>query len=181
MQKGIKQIFSGDRLAFVLDGLPEGSKIITTGLNVLKDGTEQFIIVVKDGLFTYNANTNTISNKYSFDGRFCYENQTQILQAVNKLYILRGETEYFKDGSAIFTHTPNHLITVSCTSTHGLSVGDEVIIESTNATLAGAFIVNSVPNSTTFTVINLSGSSNVNSHPVLVAKGRPPLFLMAIM
>ena len=174
-RKGIKQVFSSDRLASVLDGLPEGSKILATGLNVLKDGTEQFIVVVKDGLFIYNANTNSLSNKYSFNGRNCLENQTQVLQAVNKIYILRGETEYFKNGTASFHHNPSHLITVVCTSTHGLQAGDEVIIESTNANIKGTFFVNTVINSTTFDAINLSGTGNPSGQPVLVAKARPPL------
>ena len=175
-RKGIKQVFSSDRLASVLDGLPEGSKILATGLNVLKDGTEQFIVVVKDGLFIYNANTNSLSNKYGFpNGRQSLEDKTQILQAVNKVYILRGETEKFIDGTSIYTSS-THNIGVTTSTTHNLVVGDEVILESPHTQMSGAFVVLTTLTSTTFTVNNPAATGgNLGSHPVLIAKARPPL------
>jgi hypothetical protein len=173
-RKGIKQVFSSDRLASLLDGLPEGSKILASGLNVLKDGTEQFILVVEDGLFTFNANTNSLSNKFDFDGRKCLEGKTQVLQAVNRIYILRGETEYYREGTSSFNNT-NKTITVQTQISHNLSVGDEVILESEHAEMKGAFIVNNVISATSFNVINNAGTTNRGFHPALVAKARPPL------
>ncbi len=173
-RKGIKQVFSSDRLASLLDGLPEGSKILASGLNVLKDGTEQFILVVEDGLFTFNANTNSLSNKFDFDGRKCLEGKTQVLQAVNRIYILRGETEYYREGTSSFNNT-NKTITVQTQISHNLSVGDEVILESAHAEMKGAFIVNNVISATSFNVINNDGTTSRGFHPALVAKARPPL------
>lgn len=174
-RKGIKQVFSGDRLATVLDGLPLESKILASGLNVLPDGTEQFILVVKDGLFIYNANINSLSNKYDFNGRDCVEGKTQVLQAVNKVYILRGETEAFFDGASVYT-SATHTVTVTTTTTHDLNAGDEVILESVHNQMSGAFIILTTPSATTFTVNNPSATGgNLGSHAVLVAKARPPL------
>ena len=175
-RKGIKQVFSNGRIATVLDNLPEGSKILASGLNVLKDGTEQFIIVVADGLFIYNTNTDILSNRYDFpSGRQCIEDKTQVLQAVNKVYILRGETEAFVDGNSIYTGS-TQTVTVTTLTTHNLSVGDEVILESVHASSSGAFVILTVPSATTFTVNNPAGTGgNLGSHTVLVAKARPPL------
>ena len=176
-RKGIKQVFSNGRISTVLDGLPVGSKIIASGLNVLKDGTEQFIIVVADGMFVYNTNTDILSNKYDFPtGRDCLENKTQVLQAVNKVYILRGETEFFVDGTSTYTGSTK-TITVTTGTTHNLSVGDEVILESPHTQMSGAFVILTVPNATTFTVFNSAGTGgNLGTHNILVAKARPPLF-----
>lgn len=173
-RKGIKQVFSSDRLASLLDGLPQGSKILASGLNVLKDGTEQFILVVEDGLFTYNANTNSLSNKFDFGGRTCVEGKTQILQAVNLVYILRGEAEFYRSGTSSFNST-NKIVTVQTQSSHNLSIGDEVILESEHEEMKGAFIVNEIITASIFNVINPSGVTSRNSHPALVSKARPPL------
>jgi len=175
-RKGIKQIFSNDRINSVLAGLPEDSEILASGLNVLTDGTEQFIIVVADGLFTYNTTTDILSNRYDFpNGRQCLEDETQILQAVNKVYILRGETERFIDGTSIYTSS-THNIGVTTATTHNLVVGDEVILESSHTQMSGAFIVVSTLTSTTFTVNNPAATGgSLGSHPVLIAKARPPL------
>jgi hypothetical protein len=175
-RRGIKQIFSNDRINSILAGLPEGSEILASGLNVLTDGTEQFIIVVADGLFTYNTTTDVLSNRYNFpNGRQCLEDKTQVLQAVNKVYILRGETERFINGTSIYTSS-THNIGVTTATTHNLVVGDEVILESPHTQMSGAFIVVSTLTSTTFTVNNPAATGgNLGSHPVLIAKARPPL------
>ncbi len=113
----------------------------------------------------------------------------QLLQSVNKMYILRGEATRYITGNgstgqqATVGGAPHTVITVTTSTPHGLNVGDEFIIETVHAQWNGPtsennFVVGSVPSSTSFTYTLTAGHSGAASayviqvaKPVLVFNG----------
>jgi hypothetical protein len=175
-RKGIKKFLSDGTIASILPNTSD--TIIASGLKVETDGTEKIVLVVKDGVYFYNINdVSPLSSKYPFPaGRVCVEGKTQVLQAVNNIYILRGESEAYIDGTCIHSNiSGTWYVTVNSTLPHGLAVGDEVILETTNQQTKGNFIVNQVVNTTSFRVLSTFTATPLTSHPVLVSKARPPL------
>ena len=177
-RKGLKQFFSDTIKGIVLPTL--GDSIIASGVRVRKDGTEEMVLVLKDGMYLYNMNSaSPLSSKYNFPtGRVAVEGKTQVLQAVNNIYILRGEAESFSEGTS--HHHANGVgqpwvIAVTTNLPHGLAVGDEIILESLHDEMSGTFIVLSLSGTNGFRVNSNYSSGTHNDKPVLVCKGRPPL------
>ena len=175
-RKGLKQFFS-DTIKGIILPTPADS-IIASGVRVRKDGTEEMVLVLEDGLYLYNMNSaSPLSSKYNFPtGRKAVKEKTQVLQAVNNIYILRGESEFFREGTASHVHVNNHWnIVVTTNLGHQLVVGDEIILEAAEHEMSGTFIVESVQSTNQFTVRSLATSNQINNKPILVCKGRPPL------
>jgi hypothetical protein len=176
-RKGLKQFFSDTIKGIVLP--VAGSSIIASGVRVKRDGTEEIVIVVEDGLFLYDMNSGSpLSSKYNFPtGRKAIAGQTQVLQAVNNIYILRGESELFREGVSKHVNIGEGIYDVVVTTNlgHTVTVGTEVILESEHEEMSGSFVVKSVQSSNQFTVSSNFNSNHLSDHPVLMCKGRAPL------
>ena len=176
-RKGLKQFFSDTIKSIVLP--TAGAEIIASGVRVRKDGTEEMVLVLEDGLYLYNMNSaSPLSSKYLFPtGRKAVAGRTQVLQAVNNIYILRGESELFREGTSTHVNIGGGVYEIVVTTNlgHQLVVGDEVILESPHAQMSGTFIVKTVTSNNVFRVTSNFTSNQLASHPILVCKGRPPL------
>lgn len=150
-RKGLKKILN-DAYATII------GNVLCAGMWVMPDGTERVILVVSDGLYVVNLDTQTPSSKYSFWGRNVTSNDNlQVIQAANKIYILRGESTGYIEGngtagqkvdSSAGAHTT---VTVTTSIAHGMIVGDEFSIETSATQLSGSFKVASVISSYSFT------------------------------
>lgn len=190
VRKGIKRLLETGTTATI-------GKIYGTGVYVKSSGSEQIVIVCENGLYTYDINSGAISAIYEYpymtlDGsptkyyRSVTEEQTQVLQAVNKVYVLRGETTKYIEGDGTVGQRASatngsDIVTVTCTVPHGLSVGSEFIIETPHALLngpvggGGHFMVKTVPSLTSFTyTIPLAHHQTVHT-PYVVQVAKPVL------
>lgn len=163
--------------------------VIGAGIYVQSDGSEKIALVSynygtqTNYLTLYDPITETIGTRFPFPlGRKNITGPIQIIQAVNKLYILRGEaTRYIVCDSPSSTAkaenngTPSS-IRVTTELPHGLVVGDEFVIETTHTQWNGPsatnnFVVATVPTTRTFTY-NLTAphSAGTSGYTIQVAK-----------
>jgi len=184
VRKGIKRLLETGTTATI-------GKIYGTGVYVTATGAEKIIIVCQTGLYTYDIASGAISYKYEYPYnnigntkfyRSVRKEQTQVIQAANKVYILRGETERYINGNgtigqrvvAIHNSTT---VTVTSNVPHGLSVGDEFVIETDHDWLNGPtagknFLVKTVPdlNSFTYTLSVGASANHTGAYVIQVAK-----------
>ena len=169
-------------------------RIYGTGLYTKPNGKEYIVIVCQNFLYLYDIDEGSVSGGFEFPYmtvsgsptkyyRSVLEDQTQILQAVNKIYILRGEASKYIDGTGavgqrVVSTNGSTTVTVTTNLPHGLVVGNEFIIETQHAQLNGSFMVASVINGTSFTYIIPVAFANHNggyviqvAKPVLVFDG----------
>ena len=188
VRKGIKRLLETGTTATI-------GKIYGTGVYVTSAGSEQIIIVCQTGLYTYDINSGAISGKYEYpymtkNGdpnryyRSVTEEQTQVLQAANKIYVLRGEaTRYIEGNGAIgqrmVATNGSDIVTITCNLPHGFSVGDEFVIETIHPELNGPTVnsnimVYSVINATSFTY-RLNAPHNANNNGAYVIQVAKPV------
>jgi len=147
-----------------------------SGIYVQPDGTELIVLVVETGIYFFDILTEEVvspllpfpetnatytSGIYTFNFQRKITSNVKVLQADNKIYILRGEANRYLTGDGTSNITgrvvsSGHLATVYCTEPHGLSAGDEFIIETPHIQLNGPttynpFVVKEVINGTRFT------------------------------
>lgn len=187
VRKGIKRLFETGTMSTI-------GRIYGTGVYVDKNGVEKILLVCETGLYTHNINTGETSSKYEFPYmtvsgsstryyRSVTQEQTQVIQAAGKAYILRGEATRYINGSGavgqrMVATNGSNIVTVTCTLPHGFVVGDEFIIETPHAELngphgnSGNFMVNSVISATSFTyTIPVNYNQNQNgAYVIQVAK-----------
>jgi hypothetical protein len=188
VRKGIKRLLETGTMANL-------GKIYGTGIYVGRDGIEKIVLACRTGLYLYNINESSLSSKYDYpykqiNGtqyfREVTEEQTQIIQAADKIYILRGEaTKYIEGNGAIGQRvTANNgstTVTVTCNLPHGLVVGDEFVIETPDVELNGPtptsnFLVASTPSVTSFTY-TLTAPYNANNHHAYVIQVANPVLV----
>lgn len=180
VRKGIKRLFETGTMSTI-------GKIYGTGVYVDKYGVEKILLVCQTGLYTYTISTGEVSSKYEYPymtingsatryHRAVTEEQTQVIQAAGKSYILRGETDRYINGTGttgqrVVSINGSTTVTVTAALPHGLVVGDEFVIETQHAQLNGSFMVANVINGTSFTYIIPAGFANHNGGYVIqVAK-----------
>jgi len=176
-RKGVARILDASQAATV--GTVYGS-----GVYRLTNGTEKIVLVVSNGLYLFDIGTQALSAKYNFPtGRTITAGPVQVLQAVNKIYILRGEATKYITGSgasgqnATVSGAGNTVITVTTTTPHGLIAGDEFAIEAGHTQWCGPtktnnFVVATAPTSTSFTY-NLTTGHNGGASGYVVQVGKP--------
>jgi hypothetical protein len=189
VRKGIKRLLESGTMATV-------GKIYGTGVYVEKDGTETILLVGETGLFKYNISTGAVSSKYEYPYmtvggsttkyyRSVTEDQTQVIQAAGKAYILRGEATRYINGSGavgqrVVGTNNSDIVTVTCTLPHGFVVGSEFVIETPHAELngpygnSGNFMVKTVISSTSFTY-TIPVPFNENNHGAYVIQVAKPV------
>ena len=178
IRKGIKRLFEAGTMTTI-------GKVYGTGVYVEKDGTENILIIGHTGLFKYNISSGEVSSKYEYPyitvGNTKYyrsvtQDQTQVIQAAGKAYILRGEaTEYVNGngavGQRVVSTNASTEVTVTCVLPHGFSVGSEFVIETDHPQLSGSFMVNTVINLTSFTYKLVAPYANhTGNYVIQVAK-----------
>jgi hypothetical protein len=170
-------------------------KIYGTGIYTKPDGKEYIVLVCQNFLYLYDIENESVSNGYEFpymtlNGsptkyyKSVTKEQTQVLQAVNKIYILRGEASKYIDGNGnigqrVTATNGSTTATITTNLPHGLVVGSEFVIETQHQQLNGSFMVASVINETSFTYTipapfnqNTNGSYIIQvAKPVLVFDG----------
>ena len=169
-RKGLKKVLSDGFNATI-------GTVLGAGLWVRADGTERVILVVSDGLYVVNMDTQTPSSKVSFNGRtVSATDNIQVLQAVNKIYILRGEaTGYINGGGAVGQRVVSSgtTATVTTLAVHGMAVGDEFIIETTHPQINGSFKVATVVSANSFTYT--TAVSHTGNSGYVIQKGKAVL------
>ena len=163
--------------------------VIGAGIYVQSNGSEKIALVSynygtsTNYLTLYDPITETIGTRFPFPlGRKNITGPIQVIQAVNKLYILRGETTRYIvcDSPSTAQKAENFgsssVIRVTTLVPHGLVVNDEFVIETTHPqwngpTATNNFVVATVPSSTTFTY-NLTAphSGSASGYTIQVAK-----------
>lgn len=116
---------------------------------VKTDGSRYLVIISKDSLYLYNLNTAEIVGNYPFpEFREIADGSTvNMVQAANKIYILRGEAERYITGNGasgqkvVFSGTT---ATVTTSEPHGLVEGQEFVIETNSPTTSGPTVVNNL-------------------------------------
>jgi len=193
IRKGIKRLLDESSASYV-------GKVIGAGVFVQPDGTERIVLVSynvstnTNALVLYNPITGTIGTKYPFPiGRVIADGPIQVLQAVNKIYILRGEaTRYIECPTPISTakvenNGSSTNIKVTTLFPHGLIVGDEFVIETTHPEWNGPtnnnnFVVATVGSGaapTTFTY-NLTTGHNGGTSGYTIQVAKPVLVFNGI-
>lgn len=179
VRKGIARILNASQASTV--GAVFGSCVYGNS-----DGTEKIVLVVSNGLYLFDIGTQALSIKYNFPaGRTITEGPVQVLQAVNKIYILRGEATRYITGdgtagqNAVVSGAGNTVITVTTTSPHGLIAGNEFAIETIHTQWCGPtktsnFVVATAPTTTTFTY-NLTTGHNGSASAYVIQVGKPVL------
>jgi hypothetical protein len=179
VRKGVARILDASQATTV-------GTIYGSGVYRLTNGTEKIVLVVSNGLYLFDIGTQALSSKYNFPaGRTITAGPIQVLQAVNKIYILRGEaTRYITgDGTAGQNATVSGgghtVVTVTTTIAHGLIAGDEFAIEALHTQWCGPtktnnFVVATAPTSTSFTY-NLTTGHNGGASAYVIEVGKPVL------
>lgn len=162
--------------------------VVGTGIYVRNTDGKEFIAIVgyKTGLnrfYLYDTLTNTIALNVAMpSNRPITSGHVQLLQAQNKLYILRGEATRYITGNgsagqqASVGGAPHTTITVTTSTPHGLNAGDEFAIETVHTlwngpTSVNDFVVATVPTSTSFTYTITTGhSGSASAYVIQVAK-----------
>lgn len=187
VRKGIKRLLEPSLCTSI-------GKIYGTGLYIKPDGKEYIVLVCEKALHLYDIETQAVSNSYEFPymqvgatkyHRSVIEEQTQVLQAVNKVYILRGETKRFIDGDGsvgqrVSATNGSTTVTVTTNLPHGLVVGDEFVIETPHAELNGPtptsnFMVKSTPSVSSFTYEIPVAYNQNNNGPYVIQVAKPVL------
>lgn len=127
-RKGLQRKTIGSLLAQTIYG---------TGTYVQNDGQEVIILVVANGLYTYNPQTETLSSKVYFPS--------------------------FVNSSTTLTSTNSINVTVT-SNVHGLNVGDYVYVETTSIGYNGLFVITSkTTNTFTYMMASVASSGAVTS------------------
>jgi len=171
-RKGIKKILSDGWNATI-------GTVLGAGMWVRADGTERVILIVSDGLFVVDMATQTPSSKISFpNGRtISATDNIQVIQAVNKIYILRGESTGYINGNGAVSQkvsvTSGTTVTVTTLAVHGMSVGNEFIIETTHVPINGSFKVATVVSANSFTYTIATAQTHQGAY--VIQKGKAVL------
>ena len=180
IRKGIKRLLEAGTMATV-------GKIYGTGVYVEKDGTENIILIGETGLYKYNISSGAVSSKYEYPYitvgasntkyyRSVTQDQTQVIQAAGKAYILRGEATGYINGNGavgqrVVSTNASTEVTVTCVLPHGFSVGSEFVIETAHPQLSGSFMVKTVINLTSFTyTLGTIFANHTGNYVIQVAK-----------
>jgi hypothetical protein len=179
VRKGVARILDASQATTV-------GTIYGSGVYRLTNGTEKVVLVVSNGLYLFDIGTQALSSKYNFPaGRTITSGPVQVLQAVNKIYILRGEaTKYITgDGTsgqnATVSGGGHTVVTVTTILPHGLIAGDEFAIEASHTQWCGPtktnnFVVATAPTSTSFTY-NLTTGHSGSASAYVIQVGKPVL------
>lgn len=145
--------------------------IIGSCLYVDRQGNEKIALILSDGMYLFNPTTRELSQKYAYPAEFLnnvlttktVDGRVNAIQAVNNIYILRGDLEKVLDATSVSSgSSPHTTVTVTFVDPHGLSVGDEFSIETGHLQMNGSFFVQSVPSPVSFTY-KLAVGHNANT------------------
>jgi hypothetical protein len=175
VRKGVARLLDDSQAVTV-------GSVLGAGTYIQPNGTEKIVLVTVSGLYLFDIITETLSEKFPFPvGRTITEGPVEILQAVNKIYILRGEASKYITGSGATgqqatVNSGGHVVTVTTSVSHGLTIGSEFVIETNHAEWNGPtatenFVVASVPTANSFTYNLVTAHSGASSgYVVQVAK-----------
>ena len=143
------------------------------------DGHEYLVLVSDTSVLIYDPDVSVGTvNRYLYPaGRtVSATDEVNCFQAIDKLFILRGEPS--KATSASFAYTNGSRSVTVTSSAHGLVVGDELIISGAglDAIERGTFVV-TAKTAGTFTYLQDTNSANGHTHTGSWQKGKPPLVL----
>jgi hypothetical protein len=187
VRKGLKRLLEVGTIATI-------GKIYGSGVYVTRSGTEKIVFVCENGLYLYDINTEAVSSRYDYphnhiNGNIYYrsvtQEQTQVIQAADKIYILRGEATKYIDGNGtvgqrVTATNGSNVVTVTCNLPHNMTVGSEFVIETPHTQLNGPtalanFVVESVTSETSFTY-RIPTPYNQNQHgPYVLQIAKPVL------
>jgi len=159
LERGIASRRKGMRR--MANGPISGNTLVASGKYVTKDGVEKIVVIATDGLFLYNADSDTYSAKFVFPtGRTVSASDSiTVVQAVNKLYIHRGLpdlTKFFSE--LVYNNSGNDVVVTTYTdenrttpANHGYATNNEITVTgSADAHFNGSWVI-TVTSPSTFT------------------------------
>ena len=189
-RKGTKRLTKDDLISLTMVG---------SGLYVDADGRDNIVLVFTDRMYLYKpaqgTNPEDLSDEYLFptNRTIAVGDACDVVTALNKIYIFRGKYD-----DATFTATESNpaigigasgTITITTSTPHGYSGGDEVTIGLTNGAdpqgqaITGSYIISVTgPNTFSFTWENQTGSILAARAPNpgwTARRGKPPLIWQA--
>jgi len=186
VRKGIKRLLESGTISTI-------GKIYGSGVYVTRAGTEKVVLLCQNGLYLYDINSESVSSRYDYPHshingttyfRSVTEEQTQVIQAADKLYILRGEASHYIDGNGtlgqrLTATNGSDVVTVTTNLPHGFVVGSEFIIETVDVAFRGPsdsknFVVDTVTGTSSFTY-RLPLPHNQNSHGAYLIQVAKPV------
>lgn len=172
-RKGIKSLFGLNEFGDL------GGDIINTSVYVDKNGVESIVLLFQNGIRLYRPTEKILSQLYAFESKAINgttyirsaNQNSEIIQAVNNIYITRGETvKYLDNVTTSAGSSPHTTITVTCTESHNLSVGNEFSIQNNHPQQSGTFFVQTVVSPTVFTYVLAVGHNGSGTGTVHVGK-----------
>jgi hypothetical protein len=169
-RKGLKTLFGETEYANI-------GNVLNTSVYNDRLGNEYLVLILENGIRLFSPSApEQLSQLYTYPkqtiGGVEYirsvDTNTEAIQAVNNIYILRGEETGYIEGATYTSNSPTHTtVTVTVPTGHGLSVGDEFSIQTGHAQNSGSFFVSSTPSTTQFTYkiqtgYNHNGTANIS-------------------
>ena len=141
---------------------------------VTQGGVEKIAVVTTTKLYIFDPNENGTTAFYQLPRQASSSDKGMVFQALDHLFILRGEPAAPRTGTITLTNGGG-TATVSF-NLHGLSVGDEIIVSSvTGHTYAQGSFVIVTASANQFTYTLPSPATNNHSGDVVFQKGKCPM------
>lgn len=172
LERGHASVRKGNKNMTPSDLLEETPLMSCVYVN--KVGVEKIAVVTSTKLFIYNPNIGGTTEFYSLPKPVSAADNGSIFQALDHLFILRGEPAEPRNGTIALT---NGSTTASVTfNNHGLTVGTEIIISSVagHTYAQGSFVV-ATANTNTFTYTLPSPATNNHGGTMVFQAGKAPL------
>ena len=154
VRKGIETLVSEEAFS-AIEGISGVHSYVKT------DGKRYLVVIAKNSLYLYDLDTAEVVGNYPFPtNRSVKPNSiVSMVQAANKIYILRGEAERYITGNGNVgqrVSCSGTTATVTTSEPHGLIENQEFVIETNSPTTSGptivnGFVVKTVINDSTFT------------------------------
>jgi hypothetical protein len=167
--------------------------MVGSGLYVNSSGQDNIVLVFTDRMYLYNTETQALSSVKTFpaERNIDFSGVCDVVQALNKLYIFRGQYDKTIYSSTIsnssIANGATGTITVTTSVPHGYATGDEVTVRHVLANNTSEIAVNGskiivVTDPTTFTFPYTNNTGSVfQSHNSTSGtgwtsqRGKPPL------
>jgi hypothetical protein len=172
LQRGHASVRRGNKNVTPADLL--GLSPLMSCVYVTKAGIEKIAVVTSNRLYIFDPNSNGTTQFFNLPRPVSPSDKGMVFQAIDHLFILRGEPAEARTGSIALT---NHGTTATVTfNSHGLQNGDEVIMSGVvgHTYALGSYIISNVTTNT-FRYTLTVPSTNNHTGTCVFQKGKSPL------
>jgi hypothetical protein len=172
LQRGHASVRRGNKNVTPADLL--GLSPLMSCVYVTKAGVEKIAVVTSNRLYIFDPNSNGTTQFFNLPRPVSPSDKGMVFQAIDHLFILRGEPAEARTGSIVLT---NGGTTATVTfNSHGLQNGDEVIMSGVvgHTYAHGSYIISNVTTNT-FQYTLTTSSTNNHTGTCVFQKGKSPL------